>query len=485
MARWLVIAGFLVLAGCGRVAPGSAAALHQRRAVLRAAHAQVFTDASRAVSETQRALRDELQAVWRGLLEVGLELRLDPEHEVAPSSWILHIHVDEPETMDEQIALMARLPRPCRFKLIVRSDVVEAALRRRLAEQRELLRRCDFIRAPAGAFLSIWSRDFAVGDERQQVRPMRAPRSGTQPLDDANAGDTAVVDVLQLRGTSVLRAPLFFSGGNLVTGRQPDGRTILFCGASDFRITEDLYRQAGLSLTDATYCRVLEAAFGVDRAVLLGTRNPAGGWLPQSKVLFHLDQAMLLHAPGRAVVHELCLPRDAIPEAELRPRLFGALAELARRYGLDLGAVRSSLAHGSFHGVARPESASPAEWARDVARFTALRVELDELRQAYGIRRDLESYADGLRRHGFAVTRLPLDLGLAMRRQFHLNAVWVPRPGAPALLLMPEFGDRTPGARQHDQRAAEQLSKLGCTLVPIPDLAHRGAGGPHCLIRRG
>ena len=108
MARWLVIAGFLVLAGCGRVAPGSAAALHQRRAVLRAAHAQVFTDASRTVSEIQRALRDELQAVWRGLLEVGLELRLDPEHEVAPSSWILHIHVDEPETMDEQIALMQR-----------------------------------------------------------------------------------------------------------------------------------------------------------------------------------------------------------------------------------------------------------------------------------------------------------------------------------------------------------------------------------------
>jgi hypothetical protein len=364
------------------------------------------------------------------LLEADLGVRVTAEHEEPPRSLVLHVQTDEPSILTQQVELMLRLPSSVRLRLVLGNAEAERALDRMVAAgpSPQLLARAERLHVPPGQFSSVWARDFAVGDEACQVVPLflrpglTGMRTGPgRPLNE-------VVDLLAAGGTRVIRAPLYFAGGNAVVGRLRDGRRLLLFGANDPLLSRDAYAAAGLQLTEAMFTAVMRAVFDVDDVVVL---RPASGertgLASQAPALFHLDQAMLCERDGEMLVHQVTPPPG------------GA------------------------------ESAPDAPGQSDVEAVAA----------------DLEGYASALASLGFAVTRMPISAERVALRQYYLNSLQVPSEAGPTLLIVPSFAHTSAGAAADDAAAERFLSGRGFRVAMIRDMAHLGQGSNHCLVRRG
>jgi hypothetical protein len=290
-----------------------------------------------------------------------------------------------------------------------------------------LLARAERLHVPPGQFSSVWARDFAVGDEACQVVPLflrpGAPDQRPGPSRPLNE----VVELLAARGTRVLRAPVYFAGGNVVVGRLRDGRRLMLCGSNDYLLSRDTYRDAGLWLGEDLYVALLRAVFDVADVLMLGPRGAEGNLLPQAEALFHLDQAMMFHRDGEVLVHQV-VPTRFLPEGPVADQLQRTAAAAAR---------------------------------------------------------DLDIYSDILARVGFAVSRMPISAERVVLRQYYLNSLQVPARAGPPLAIAPSFAHTTSNAAEDDDLARRFLESQGFEVVMVRDMAHLGQGSNHCLVRRG
>lgn len=411
-------------AGCDAGGPDGTPPDSARHRALRAVRAEARS-AAEGGSDVSGS-RTAIEASWDRVLAAQLAVHVAAEHEEQPRSMVMHIHSDEPEMLAQQVDLMLRLPPTVRLRLVVSSRDAERALRRVLTAgpNPSLLERADLMVVPPGSFSSVWARDFAVGDEVCQVVPLfLRPGLANLRLGPGNPLNE-VVDLLADRGTRIVRAPLYFAGGNVVVGRLRDGRRVLLCGSNDFLLSRDAYQAAGLHLTESMFVAVMRAVFDVAEVVVLRPRGTDGKLRSQAVALFHLDQAMLFHRDGEVLVHQV------VP--------------LPNEIGAD------------------------DPWRREVEAVAA----------------DLESYATALARLGFTVTRMPLSAERVALRQYYLNSVQIPAEPR-SLLIVPSFAHTTDSGAREDDEAAAFLEAQGFRVTMVRDVAHLGQGSNHCLVRRG
>lgn len=494
LARSLVVLGAALLAvvadsDAGPVAADGAPGRRDLLAMLQLVSAENRNE-SGSVDTPDPRWRKAILAAWADVLRAPLGRPLRAEYEESPRSLVLQLPTTEREILRQQTALMESVPSAVRLKLLVSSDTVRAAVMRELESdgRRDVLDRIDWIAVPAGWFSSVWARDFAVGDEDVQVVPLFYANEGNeQAASDPDQPHNELVSLLASRGASLVRAPLYFGGGNLLVARDHDGQRLLFCGTSDYLQTEATYRRAGLTMTEAVFTTVLRAVFDVDDVRLLGRRDGAGRVMPQSAALFHLDQAMLFAGDGLAVVDDVVLPADLPSVANARATWQRTLDELVAARGLPASFARFPIDHALPRRDPGPAPA-PGSLDDDLAHADAVRASLRQVLELRDAKADLDAYASTLQDAGFDVVRLPLSFQRVLRREYHVNALVLPRPGERSLLIMPAFqgtGDDAGDEQQADEAAQALFLRLGFEVAKVKDVAHRGAGSHHCVVRRG
>lgn len=106
----------------------------------------------------------------------------------------------------------------------------------------------------------------------------------------ADVADNDLAYLTRIGGPShhVLRAPLFFRGGNLLVASR-SGRTVLLVGSDELEMNRQWFAAAfGFSLPANAFPEVIKAAAGVEKVIIL----------PNSRTLFHLDAFIAPLAEG-------------------------------------------------------------------------------------------------------------------------------------------------------------------------------------------
>ena len=243
-------------------------------------------------------------------------------------------------------------------------------------------------------------------------------------------GQSFLMDGLEAAGHKVVHSALLFQGGNLLAGRDPKtGERVLLVGEGE------IYRNIALGLTRAQALEAFRVEFGVDRCVVF----PA--------VSYHLDFDVSLRARGSQMI---AFVND--PLAAARTILDLSLGPLERHGTLDPRAAqgaRAALAAGRDADALLPLTNA-------VQRLLQGRPDLPaSLAQLFaGSRTD--SAAGNLQ--CFLVA---LDLLESSLQRDEVGAVGIEKREYFSALRRMDTGR---------QRQAEELRKLGWTVVPVPSL---------------
>ncbi|MEZ5290892.1 MAG: agmatine deiminase family protein [Vicinamibacterales bacterium] len=248
------------------------------------------TDETRVTAEVQPEYARALKRVY---LSVPDPYRRPGDAPVDP-----HRHVEF--ARNAYAELIAALPGYTAIELAV-SDTVEPGL-------------VDALRTAAGprpfrvhvierlhADLDMWAQDLgervAVGGEDRFLVPM--------PVDERVAYNGELSRsrqrvARQVFGDRIVDAGFVFEGGNLAFDRV-DGRTRVFIGYNDVRLTIENYRRRGRTVDAAAVSGLVADAFDGADVTVVGRET-------QSPLLFHLDQAFVLLGDGVAVVNRIVGP---------------------------------------------------------------------------------------------------------------------------------------------------------------------------------
>ncbi len=231
-------------------------------------------------------------------------------------------------------------------------------------------------------------------------------------LDLRVASDNTYVNRLEGASTTVKRLDLAFKGGNVLCDAR-DGETIAFCGYDSVRSTRTVWSAFhGEALSDRQIIERFQKALDVDRVVLAGPAEP------QPKLLYHLDQAMLLLPDSTVAVS-----RVVGPTPRLEP---------------------------------------------DASQIRAIRAFLADLRMTL----------EGL---GYSLIDIETPVDNVLQYQHYVNAIpYVDAKTGTRTLLMPVFPETDDG--QIVRRNAAKFQQLGYCVVPVPTTAYRLTGGIHCLV---
>jgi hypothetical protein len=231
-------------------------------------------------------------------------------------------------------------------------------------------------------------------------------------LDPHVTSDNTYLSRLENATTTVRRLDLAFKGGNVLCDSRP-GETIAFCGYDSVRSTRTLWSAFhGETLSDQEIVERFQKALEVDRVILAGPTRP------QPRLLYHLDQAMLLLPDSVVAVSKVVGPT---------PRL-------------------------------EPD----ATQIRTIRTFLA----------------DLRATLQGL---GYATIDIETPVENVLRYQHYVNAIpYVDGRTGRRTLLMPVFP--ATGDKRVVLRNTERFQALGYQVVLVPTSAYRLTGGIHCLV---
>ena len=226
------------------------------------------------------------------------------------------------------------------------------------------------------------------------------------------ASDNTYLNRLEDSATSVRRLDLAFKGGNLLNDTR-NGETIVFCGYDSIRSTRTIWSAFhGETPSDRQIVERFQKALQVDRVILAGPAEP------QPRLLYHLDQAMLLLPDSTVAVSRVVGPM---------PRL-------------------------------EPD----ATQIRTIRTFLA----------------DLRSTLQGL---GYSLIDIETPVENVLRYQHYVNAIpYVDARTGTRTLLMPVFPETDD--EQIVRRNAAKFQQLGYCVVQVRTTAYRLTGGIHCLV---
>ena len=226
------------------------------------------------------------------------------------------------------------------------------------------------------------------------------------------ASDNTYLDRLENQATTIRHLDLAFKGGNVLTDSR-NGATIALLGYDTIRSTRTVW--AGLHgerLSDSEIVARYRDALGVDQVSIVGPRRT------QPRLLYHLDQALLL------------LPHSTAAIA----RLIGEIPPLEP----------------------------------DASQVRAVQAFLAETR-------------DTLRRQGYSLIDVDTPVANVLRYQHYVNAIpYVDTETNQRTLLMPVFPetDSEPVVLAN----VERFQAIGYRVVPVPTNTYRFTGGIHCLV---
>jgi hypothetical protein len=242
---------------------------------------------------------------------------------------------------------------------------------------------------------SIWMRDVALvgatGGAPRIYQPLAYRASSSLSQNDTDfirelgGGDTRL---------KVVPFPHFIRGGNLLTG-EIGGRLIAFIGTNEVQfnvaalpvLTQD---KRGEDVVANDFLRDLKLVTGADKVVVL----------PNTRRVFHLDQALVFLAPGRVGVLKSV---DDVPFDPAEEAMFSEIRRILADNGFTIVDIPSSPGH-----LGRFESSANALLFRNVnsGRPTALVPRFPDAEvtwEGQTFKSMMELVADVYRREGFAV----------------------------------------------------------------------------------
>lgn len=231
-------------------------------------------------------------------------------------------------------------------------------------------------------------------------------------LDCRVASDNTYLNRLEDVATSVRHLDVAFKGGNVLIDAR-NGETIAFCGYDSIRSTRTIWSAFhGETLSDRQIVMRFQKALEVDRVILAGPAKP------QPRLLYHLDQAMLL------------LP-DSVVAVE-----------------------------------------------RVVGRTPGLEPDATQIRNIRAFLTELRTTLQGL---GYSLIDVETPVENVLRYQHYVNAIpYVNRQTSTKTLLMPVFPETDD--EHVVRRNITGFQALGYQVVQVRTSAYRLTGGIHCLV---
>jgi hypothetical protein len=300
-------------------AHASAAEFRARKLQLRARNLAVLS-----------ALADRAEAV---LSSTGLHST--PEYLRTFQHVALSIHSSDVERGDPLFRhrpLLSRLPEYTRLTVFVPDDLVPAT-RASLAEM-HLDGRAQVASVPRWKVVehgipvfhdtTTWAQDlFDIVSGDDGIERVILPVSHNQ-IEDLAQPDNDYVEALAEPGRrEVLRLPVFFRNGNVLYAESGAGRTLLV-GSKEVEYQRSDTSSSSMFLPpDDGFLTLLDAAYGAERHVVL----------PNTKVLFHIDMAVVLLPRGAAGVIDPVDPEALAPEDQ---RALETIRSTLRALGLRI-----------------------------------------------------------------------------------------------------------------------------------------------------
>jgi hypothetical protein len=267
-------------------------------------------------------LRDRNLAVLRALAaraEVALSsthLSSKPEYLRTFEHVALSVHMSDVEGGDPLFRhrpVLSQLPEYTRLTVFVPEELVPAT-RASLAEmhldgraQVAGVARWKVVEGGIPVFhdTTTWAQDlFEVASGDDGIDRVVVPVSHNQ-IEDLAQPDNDYVEALAEPGRrQVLRLPIFFRPGNLLHADGGSGRTLLVGSKEVEYQRSDTYSSSMFVPPDDAFLTLLGDAFGAKRHVVL----------PNTKLLFHIDMAIVLLPGGAAGVIDPVDPEALTPE---------------------------------------------------------------------------------------------------------------------------------------------------------------------------
>ena len=179
---------------------------------------------------------------------------------------------------------------------------------------------------PLRHFTTRWVRDlFWTAADRGGRSLLMLPMASYQ-INDLSRPDNDYVSELDDAQNEVVRAPLFFKGGNLQVG-VIGGRRILFIGQDELQQNQRIYYNAFFYFPpQEEVLELFKQLAGADEVRVL----------PNSKNLFHLDMVMSVLSPGTVALIE---PVDKDALADDDRRVIAEVRQALTAYGFRIVAV--------------------------------------------------------------------------------------------------------------------------------------------------
>ncbi len=324
----------------------------------------------------------------------------------------------------------------------------QGSLRDKLARSFLFPSRISYLNIQSTSFTS-WAQDYAKGAGNSVLLPLTY--AGEKRYPPEAPGNRVIEKLAKLLNLNVVRSPLEFAGGNVLLARNSAALRYVLVGADSFIESAARFARAGEVLDESAYREIMRLSFNADEVLILGRRNNDGAFLPQNRMLFHLDQ--------------LFLPLEDGVLATLDSGSWPGAADLSR--------YRSNRA-----GNSRRRDGG--------GRAARMRAQLGPKQQAE-LLSELITMQRQLVTHGFQMAHLPMHPARVARTQSILNGVlFYDSFRRSRHYLFPLFQSDAASARSSDALARERLESLGIkvTMVSEEGFYERG-GNLHCIMLRG
>lgn len=390
----------------------------------------------------------------------------------------------------EVLSVIDNLPPDVTVYFLASSEKAEQA-RERL--ERLDLRTCEVIASPDPKLWGDWGRDIAQVAWKGGKRVAMVPYNKMALSRGQLTRGYEILKNLKRPRIGVGLAPVSFEGGNLFYDDM-DGEKVLFVGNSAILDTIKVYEiwfATQISLRDTL--ELFRKTFEVDRAVSLG-REVGGVIIPQAAFSFHLDMAMTLIAPGRAVVAQF--DPSLVDESEIKDEFDAEIRRSTR--SLEERQKLEELLEKKGIKYSLPAT------ARDLVTHVDLstKFEVKALRETA---EEMDCIAGKLEKLGYKVERFETDWRHVRKYQSYINVVpsadrlimpifptlenvrarSIPLPQGRTLIeIEADRGDNEYEMKGLNLKAYEFYSRLVGGVRVVQDYFYLACGNVHCILGR-